>query len=76
LEFFFFSKKESNLHKVIKELDGYGYSTELSTINDEYRLLAYKIEILTLEKLEKRNNAFSILADYCNAIYDGWEVSK
>ena len=74
--FFFFSENESNLQQVTKELEGYDYKTELSKFEDEYRLIANKIEILTPEKLEKRNIAFSELADYCDVLFDGWEVSK
>jgi hypothetical protein len=74
--FFFFNEDETKLRQVIKELDGYGYTTELSKFENEFRLIANKIEILNPEKLEKRNIAFSKLADYCDVLYDGWEVSK
>lgn len=74
--FFFFNDDEIKLRKIIKELDGYGYTSELSKFEDEYRLIVNKIEMLTPEKLEKRNMAFSELADYCDVLYDGWEVSK
>ena len=74
--FFFFSEKKSNLKAVIDEIDGYGYTTELSKFNKEYKLVISKLEILTPEKLEKRNIAFSDLADYCSVLFDGWEVSK
>jgi len=74
--FFFFSINKANLEQVIKELDGYGYSTEISKIDDNYRLISTKSEILTYEKLEKRNIAFSELGEYCNVQFDGWEVSK
>lgn len=74
--FYFFNEEENKLRQVIKELNGYDYTIELSKFEDEYRLVATKIEILTPEKLKKRNIAFSELADYCDVLYDGWEVSK
>jgi len=74
--FFFFSEKKSNLQHVINELEGYDYVTIITKFNKEYKLVANKIDILTPEKLEKRNIAFAELADYCDVLYDGWEVSK
>lgn len=74
--FFFFSKKKNYLKQVVNELDGYGYLTEISKFDNEYRLIATKVEILTPQKLEKRNIAFAELANHCNVLFDGWEVSK
>lgn len=74
--FFFYSKSKANLQKVIDELDGFGYLIKISKINDEFRLIATKSEILTYEKLEKRNKAFFRLGEFCDVQFDGWEVSK
>lgn len=75
--FFFFSNKKSNLQQVINELQGHNYNTIIKKFdNKEFRLIADKTEVLTPEKLEKRNIAFVELADYCDVAYDGWEVSK
>ncbi|MBT9484957.1 ribonuclease E inhibitor RraB [Sediminibacterium sp.] len=74
--FFFYSKSKPNLQQVIAELNGFDYFTEISKIEDEFRLIATKSEILTYEKLEKRNKAFSELGEFCDVKFDGWEVSK
>ena len=45
--------------------------------NNEYTLHVSKVDILTPEKLHKRNLAFNELASYYSAIgYDGWDVEK
>lgn len=74
--FFFYSSSKNSLTRVVKELDGYGYTIEVIGSDNEFRLMASKSEILIPEKLEKRNTAFYELADYCNVAFDGWEVSK
>ena len=40
-------------------------------------LTVSKIDILTAEKLHKRNIAFNELAKFCGIdLYDGWDVEK
>lgn len=75
--FFFFSEEKEGLQKVISELDTHNYVCRIDIVEDEkYRLIADKIEILTPEKLTRRQEAFKELADYCGVLYDGWEVTK
>lgn len=74
--FFFFNKDKSILGQVIKELEGYHYSTLIQKVNDEYRLRVDKKDLLTPIKLEKRIKAFKQLAEYCDVEFDGWEVSR
>jgi hypothetical protein len=77
--FFFFNRNVEGLNKVYKELDGHDYNLESLEKDDdgEWRLYVTKIEVLTAEKLHKRNLAFNELADYCEVdLYDGWDVEK
>lgn len=45
--------------------------------DDEWTLQVSKVDVLTPEKLHKRNIAFNELAEYCNvSLYDGWDVEE
>jgi len=77
--FFFFDSDKSKLIKVFDELKDHGYQQEdLNQLeDDEWRLFVSKVDILTPEKLHKRNIAFNELAEHCDvALYDGWDVEK
>lgn len=77
--FFFFDTDRNKLLKVYEELKDKEYKLEnIIQMNDKmWRLFTTKVEILTPEKLHKRNLAFNELAEYCSvALYDGWDVEK
>lgn len=77
--FFFFDKDKSKLNDVFNELKDHGYKKEdVNQMEDnEWRLFVTKIDILTPEKLHKRNIAFNELAEHCEvSLYDGWDVEK
>lgn len=76
--FFFFNNNKEGLERVFDELKDHGYRMEkLVSDNGEWRLQVSKIDVLTAEKLHKRNIAFNALAEHCNVdLYDGWDVEK
>lgn len=77
--FFFFDSNRNKLIRIFDELKDHGYKQEnLNQMEDhEWRLFVSKIDILTPEKLHKRNIAFNELAKHCDvALYDGWDVEK
>lgn len=78
--FYFVDQSKDKLESVYDELKEKGYKQEgICKINGEskWTLHASKIDILTPEKLHKRNQAFNNLADYCEIeLYDGWDVEK
>jgi hypothetical protein len=79
--FYFVDPNKEKLETLFEELKDNNYILEdiyLSEENDkEWTLHVSKIEILTPDKLHKRNNAFNELAEYCEvALYDGWDVEK
>lgn len=77
--FFFINKTRSELEKVYDEMKEKNYRIEkLEEVDTgEWVLQVSKMDVLTPEKLHKRNIAFNDLADYCNIdLYDGWDVSK
>ena len=60
-------------------MEQHDYKVENFEKNDgnEWTLKVSKIDILTPEKLHKRNIAFNELAGYCDVkLYDGWDVEK
>ena len=77
--FYFFDTDKSKLQIVFDELRDKGYQLEnLSQVKDnEWRLFVSKVEVLSPEKLHRRNIAFNELAEYCHVdLYDGWEVER
>lgn len=76
--FYFLDEDKSRLMKVYDELKDFDYKIDrIELLKDIWQLVVSKTEILTPEKLHRRNLAFEELADYCNiSCYDGWDVSK
>ncbi len=77
--FFFVDTNKEHLLAVFEELQGSGYN--LGSIGERegglWQLYVTKIDILTPEKLHKRNLAFNELAQYCSVqLYDGWDVER
>ena len=77
--FYFVDADKGKLQSVFNVLKDNNYLLEDIYLSDDknWTLHVSKIDILTPEKLHKRNNAFNELADYCNVeLYDGWNVEK
>ena len=78
--FYFTDGDETKLRLVYAELESSSYVLEgISRIDDNkyWTLFASKIDILTPEKLHRRNLAFNELANYCAVeLYDGWDVER
>ena len=77
--FFFFDSSKTKLNNLYKELKDHDYVLEDLNLMDDHkwRLHVSKKEILTPERLHKRNLAFNDLAEHCDvSLYDGWDVQK
>lgn len=77
--FFFLDMNKDRLLAVFDELQGSGYNLESMEEKEGglWQLYVTKVEILTPEKLHKRNLAFNELAEHCSVqIYDGWDVER
>jgi len=76
--FYFFDNDRTKLLEVYEELKDHDYILEgIEEFDDEWRLYVSKLDILTPEKLHRRNIAFNELADGCGVeLYDGWDVEK
>lgn len=77
--FFFFDANKIKLEKVFEELKDHQYKKEdfSKTEDGKWKLHVSKIDILTVDKLHKRNIAFNELASHCDVeLYDGWDVEK
>ncbi|MES2764441.1 MAG: ribonuclease E inhibitor RraB [Bacteroidota bacterium] len=78
--FYFVDSNKENLLKVFSELEEKDYTlAEIYKVEDDedWILKASKVDILTPEKLHRRNIAFNELAAYCGVDeYDGWDVEK
>jgi len=77
--FYFVDKDKNKLRDVYNELEEKNYILEkIYEAGDQmWTLHASKIDILTAEKLHKRNLAFNTLAHHCDVeLYDGWDVEK
>lgn len=77
--FYFVDEEEKKLQEVFSELEEKDYILEDIHLSDDNKwvLQASKQDILTPEKLHRRNLAFNELAEYCNVdLYDGWDVEK
>jgi hypothetical protein len=75
--FVFMHNEPEALRSVVKELDGHTYAIDRFEENEDglWVLAVSKNEVLTPEKLHRRNLAFNDLASYCGvALYDGWDV--
>ncbi len=77
--FYFVDTNKKKLQNVFNELKDNNYILEDIYLTDDnnWTLFASKIDILTPEKLHKRNIAFNELAHFCEVeLYDGWDVEK
>lgn len=77
--FYFFDRDKNKLINVFNELKDHGYKLESIDEMDsnEWRLFVTKVDILTPDKLHRRNIAFNDLAKNCEvALYDGWDVER
>lgn len=76
--FYFFHSDRLNLMNTFSELRDYDYSLEfLKKVKGGWKLKVSKLEVLGIEKLHRRNQAFNELATYCSVdLYDGWEVEN
>ncbi|MDX2045471.1 MAG: ribonuclease E inhibitor RraB [Chitinophagaceae bacterium] len=77
--FYFIDYQKEKLVKIFDELKENNYKIESLKLNDEnlWQLHVSKIDMLTPEKLHKRNEAFNELADFFEIFsYDGWDVEK
>jgi Regulator of ribonuclease activity B len=78
--FFFIDSDEIKLRNLYKELIESGYAlTSLEKTDNPHLWALYvnKIDVLSPEKLHKRNIAFNQLAEHCGVeLYDGWDVEK
>ncbi|MBF9143371.1 ribonuclease E inhibitor RraB [Hymenobacter properus] len=77
--FFFSDKDKGKLLDVFSELEEHSYKNEgMHQADDgDWVLQVSKLDILTPEKLHKRNVAFNELAAHCAVeLYDGWDVGK
>jgi len=77
--FFFTASKKSDLVRLFDELKDHNYILEEISREDhgQFQLHVSKQEILSAEKLHRRNIAFNELAEICNVdLYDGWDVGK
>jgi hypothetical protein len=77
--FYFVDRDEQKLNSVYAELKNNSYILEKIYLsgNNKWTLHVSKIDILTPEKIYRRNIAFNELADYCEVeLYDGWDVEK
>ena len=77
--FCFVDKNRENLLKVHAELSDHGYHLEELHESDDgnWVLQVSKTEVLSHEKLHRRNIAFNQLAEHCGvSLYDGWDVGR
>lgn len=76
--FFFVDDNREGLELVFDELKDHGYVMEALKLEDKvWTLQVSKTDVLSAEKLHKRNIAFNALAAHCNVeLYDGWDVEK
>ena len=77
--FFFIDNTENKLQILFSELEDSGYAFEYlkQVERNAWMLYVTKVEILSTEKLHKRNIAFHKLAEHCEVLlYNGWDVEK
>ncbi len=77
--FFFVHSSEEPLNAVFAELKNHNYTFESLHQADsgKWVLQVSKTEVLSAEKLHRRNMAFNDLAEHCGVeLYDGWDVGK
>ncbi|HJW02455.1 MAG TPA: ribonuclease E inhibitor RraB [Azospira sp.] len=77
--FFFVDPEKSSLLKVHAELTDHDYHIEELFESDDgnWVLQVSKTEVLSIDKLHRRNIAFNALAEHCGvSLYDGWDVSS
>ena len=75
---FFVDSNKDRLSKVYNELKTKDYVLEkIYLIDGKWTLHTSKIDILTPEKLHRRNLAFNELGENCEVeLYDGWDVER
>lgn len=77
--FFFYDEHRQALNKLFEELSDDNFKLESITEagDGEWVLEVSKVEVLSAEKLHRRNMTFNELAEVCNVqLYDGWDVEK
>lgn len=77
--FYFIDNDKMQLKRLYEELKDHDYKIEKLEKNDqnEWVLKVSKVDILTADKLYRRNVAFNELAEFCDVqLYDGWEVEE
>ncbi|GAB3892379.1 hypothetical protein GCM10028803_05140 [Larkinella knui] len=77
--FYFVHTNSGELQDVYAELKDHSYHLDYLNETEDglWQLKVSKIEVLTPDKLHRRNLAFNELANYCSVdTYDGWEVDK
>jgi len=77
--FFFVDADKEKLMAAYEELEEKDYVLESICSSDDgkWTLHASKVDILTPDKLHRRNIAFNELAEYCGVeLYDGWDVEQ
>lgn len=77
--FFFIDNEKSKLLSVFNELKDCDYKLEELEQIDEglWQLYITKVDLLTPEKLHKRNLSFNELANFIQVnSYSGWDVEK
>lgn len=77
--YYFYDENRQALNRLFEELSDDKFQLESLTQSDdeEWILHVSKIEVLTAEKLHRRNMAFNELAETCNVqLYDGWDIEK
>lgn len=75
--FLFVHSSRERLLAVVAELDGFNYVVEDLSEHEpgEWHLYVTKTEVLSADKLHRRNVSFNELAEYCGVdLYDGWDV--
>ena len=77
--FYFIDTDKDKLLDVYNELKDSGYELKSLDQGDDnkWQLFVTKIDLLTPEKLNRRNIAFNELAMHCGIeLYDGWDVER
>lgn len=77
--YYFFDKSKAVLIGLFKELESHGYQLEGIDYehDNHFKMYVSKVEILSADKLYRRNIAFNELAaHFSTAIYDGWDVER
>lgn len=77
--FYFYDENRPALNRLFEELEDDHFKLESisETSDGEWILEVSKIEVLSAEKLHRRNMAFNELAEVCGVqLYDSWDVEQ